>query len=86
MTRNQTPDQGALSAPILAALAALIAVGVYCRLWGIDDGYADGYDKGRTKGLLEGAGVGRLALTGAQSLPDQAAVEARMASDAEIQP
>lgn len=42
---------------LLAALAALIAIGWYCRRWGTDDGYADGYDKGRTNGLLEGAGV-----------------------------
>ena len=42
---------------ILAALAALFAVGWYCRRWGISDGYAEGYDAGRTNGLLEGAGV-----------------------------
>ena len=44
-------------APILAVLAALIAVGWYCYRWGQDDGRAEGYEAGRTKGLLEGSGV-----------------------------
>ena len=42
---------------LLGALPILIAVGWYCRRWGIDDGYADGYEKGRTVGLLEGKGL-----------------------------
>lgn len=43
---------------ILAALAAIVLVGWYCRRWGHADGYAAGYDLGRQKGLLEGAVVG----------------------------
>ena len=44
-------------AAALAALAALIAVGWYCRRWGIADGEAQGYERGRLKGLLEGPGM-----------------------------
>lgn len=43
--------------PYVAALTALIAVGWYCRRWGIADGEAQGYERGRLKGLLEGSGM-----------------------------
>ena len=36
--------------PILAALAVLIAVGWYCRRWGIADGRAEGYLEGYAAG------------------------------------
>lgn len=41
----------------LLTLAALIAVGWYCRRWGHSDGRAEGYEAGRLKGLLEGSGA-----------------------------
>ena len=43
--------------PYIAAFAALIAVGWYCRRWGIADGHAQGYEVGRLKGLLEGSSM-----------------------------
>ena len=43
--------------PYVAAFAALIAVGWYCRRWGHSDGRAEGYEVGRLKGLLEGSSM-----------------------------